>query len=55
MQVDARWSFNPNPTTEVGIGVRNLFDERHAELQPSGGLARSEFGRVGYVDLRVGW
>jgi iron complex outermembrane receptor protein len=55
VQVDARWSFNPTPTSEIGIGVRNLFDERHVELQPSGGLAASEFGRVGFVDVRVGW
>jgi iron complex outermembrane receptor protein len=55
LQVDARWSFNPTAHTELGIGVNNLFDERHTELQPSGGLAASEFGRSVFVDVRVGW
>lgn len=55
VQVDARWSANPNAHTEVGVGVRNLFDERHAELQPNTGLAQSVFGRAVYVDARIDW
>jgi predicted lipid carrier protein YhbT len=39
----------------VGLGVRNLLDERHAELQPSDGLAASQFRRMVHLDLRVGW
>ncbi|KFN50655.1 hypothetical protein P873_05705 [Arenimonas composti TR7-09 = DSM 18010] len=55
VQVDARWSFVPGPRTEFGIGVRNLFDARHAEHQPVGGLGTPEFGRTVFVDLRLGW
>ena len=55
VQVDARWSYSPTDSVEIGVGVRNLLDERHAELQPSGGLQRSEFGRSAHLDVRVGW
>lgn len=55
VQLDARWSYTPTNAIEVGVGVRNLLDDRHAELQPSGGFQRSEFGRVAHLDLRVGW
>jgi iron complex outermembrane receptor protein len=55
VQLDARWSFSPTPTTEIGVGARNLLDHRHAELQPSDGLQPSDFGRVAYVDITVGW
>lgn len=54
-QIDARWSYMPNDDFELGVGVRNLLDERHAELQPSNGLAQSVFGRSAFVDVRVGW
>lgn len=55
VQLDARWSYAPTATVELGVGVRNLLDERHSELQPTGGLPASRFGRVAHVDLRVGW
>ncbi|HZF98334.1 MAG TPA: TonB-dependent receptor [Pseudoxanthomonas sp.] len=55
VQVDARWSYAPTQRIEVGLGVRNLLDERHAELQPSDGLAPSQFRRTVHLDLRVGW
>ena len=55
VQVDARWSWTPNRRTDLGIGVRNLFDERHTEMQPSAGLPPGEFGRSAFIDLRVGW
>jgi hypothetical protein len=40
---------------ELGVGARNLLDERHAELEPANGLPQSEFGRAAYVDLRLDW
>jgi iron complex outermembrane receptor protein len=55
VQLDARWSYAPTEHVEFGLGVRNLLDERHAELQPSDGLAGSEFGRVAHLDVRLGW
>ena len=55
VQLDARWSFTPTDQIEIGIGVRNLLDERHAELQPAGGLRQSEFGRSAHLDVRLGW
>lgn len=54
-QVDARWSYRPSERFEVGVGARNLLDERHAELEPSNGLPQSVFGRSAFVDLRVDW
>lgn len=54
-QVDVRWSYMPTRTIEFGVAVRNLFDERHTELQPVNGLPASEFGRTLQADLRVGW
>jgi iron complex outermembrane receptor protein len=55
VQVDARWSWQPTGALEFGLGVRNLFDDRHAELQPADGLPQSEFGRVASADLRIDW
>lgn len=55
VQVDARWSFSPSDTVELGVGVDNVLDKRHSELQPADGLDQSVFGRVAFVDLTVGW
>jgi iron complex outermembrane receptor protein len=55
VQLDARWSFNPTDAVELGVGVDNLLDKRHSELQPADGLDQSVFGRVAFVDLTVGW
>lgn len=54
-QIDARWSYMRNDDFELGVGVRNLLDQRHTELQPSNGLAPSVFGRSAFVDVRIGW
>ena len=54
-QVDARWSWRPSDHVELGLGARNLFDERHAELEPANGLDQSMFGRSAFLDLRVDW
>lgn len=54
-QVDARWSWRPISQFELGVGAQNLFDQRHAELQPANGLPQSVFGRAAFVDLRVDW
>lgn len=54
-QVDARWSWRPSDHVEIGLGARNLLDERHAELEPANGLPQSVFGRAAYLDLRVDW
>lgn len=55
VQLDARWSFTPTDQIEIGLDVRKLLDERHAELQPTGGLQQSEFGRSAHLDPRLGW
>jgi iron complex outermembrane receptor protein len=55
VQLDARWSYRPSRHVELGVGARNLLDERHAELEPANGLPQSEFGRAAYVDLRLDW
>lgn len=55
VQLDARWSWRPSDRFELGVGARNLLDERHAELEPANGLPRSVYGRAAFVDLRVDW
>lgn len=54
-QVDARWSFKASSNVEVGLGARNLFNERHAEMEPSNGLPQSTFARSAFLDARVEW
>lgn len=54
-QLDARWSLAVSNAFELGIGARNLLDERHAELDPANGLPQSVFGRSLYVDARLDW
>ena len=54
-QLDARWSYRASEHVEVGVGARNLFDERHAELDPVSALPQSSFGRSAFADLRIDW
>ena len=55
VQLDARWSYRPNERFELGVGARNLLDDRHAESEPADGLAQSVFARAAFVDVRVDW